>query len=85
MPVSDRYYRYNHSLKGIRRRERHWRTEKYRVGQERFYANHNGESAYRKNRYHGIQDGAGCHMCIADFYPAYCFLQALVSAKVVEV
>lgn len=86
MPASStKFDRYNHSAKGIARRDRHHQTERYRATNERFYANHGGQAAYWVNWYHRVQDEAGCHMLVAEFYPGYRFLQALVTAEVVEV
>ena len=38
-----------------------------------------------RERYHAIQDEAGCHRSIQDFYPAYRLLKALEHAEVVEI
>lgn len=40
---------------------------------------------YKVERYHRIQDEAGCHRSMEDFYPAYRFLKALETAEVVEI
>ena len=40
---------------------------------------------YERERYHRIQDEAGCHSKIGTFYPAYRFLKALENAEIVEV
>jgi len=37
------------------------------------------------NRYHRIQDEAGCHRDINGFYPVYRWLQAMANAEVVDV
>lgn len=38
-----------------------------------------------RERYHRIQDEAGCHWGVRSFYPAYRFLKALENAEIVEV
>jgi len=45
-----------------------------------------GELARReRERYHRIQEEAGCHLKPRDFYPGYCVLKALEIAEVVEI
>ena len=68
----DRYWRYNHSPKGLAR----WRKSEQGRG---------SRADYKRERYHRIQEEAGCYWDIQDFYPAYRLLKALEDAEVVEV
>lgn len=43
------------------------------------------EAKYNKERYHRIQEEAGCHMRVQDFYPGFRLLKALQTAEVVEI
>ena len=80
-----KFDRYNHSLKGTARNDRHRQTETYKATLERFYANHGGKATYWNNWYHSVQDEAGCHIHTRDFYPAYRLIESLKNAEIVEI
>lgn len=42
-------------------------------------------SGHRRERYHKIQDEAGCHMRVQDFCPGYRLIQSLTNAEVVKI
>jgi len=85
MLPSSKYIRYNRSIKGHRRNDRHRQTDKYKVTRERFFAKHGGAAAYMKAKYRRIQDEAGCYSRVQDFVPGYRLLKALETAEIVEV
>lgn len=70
--VCDKYYRYNHSPKGLKR------------GRE-YDAKRGSRAVYVREFRHRIQDEAGCHRNIETFYPLFTFLKALEEAEVVEI
>ena len=76
MPVSNKYRKYNNSSKGQARRKRY--EEKH---PSRFV--HTAE--YQRERYHRLQDTAGCHSSIRIFYPGLKLIEALKEAEVIEI
>jgi len=66
------YFKYNHSLGGLERNRRYDCKRGWRKD-------------YKRELYHRIQDEAGCHRTVQDFYPAFRFLKALENAGVVEI
>jgi len=85
MPASNKYIRYNRSVKGHRRNDRHRQTGKCKATRERFFVKYGGERAYQRANYRRIQDEAGCHSRVQDFYQGYRILKALETAETVEV
>lgn len=81
MPLSNseyqRRWRERHpglnSIRVMESKKRHW---------SRFLAY---QCKYERERYHRIQDKAGCYSDIRDFYPGYRILKALETAEVVEI
>jgi len=86
--VFNKYYRYNHSEKGRARRLRFYNTP-WGYAHDREKAERailSGESAkWHRERYHEIQEEAGCYHCPDTFYPAYRFIKALETAEIVEI
>lgn len=75
IPQFNKYYRYNHTEKG---RARSRKYDAMRNREER--------TAYEGERYHKIQDEAGCHRELRDFYFGYQLLKALIECKeVIEI
>jgi len=78
MPVSKKFRKYNYSEKGQARRQR-------------YEGEHPGRNAervavgYYNDRYHKLQDEAGCHKSISTFYTGYRLLQSLTDAEVIEI
>ena len=42
-------------------------------------------AGYERERYHRIQEEAGCHQKLRDFYQGYRIIKALANAEMVEV
>lgn len=83
-----KHHRYNHSEKGRARNRRYYNTPwGYAYRRERHEEEIlSGESArWQRERYYQIQDEAGCHRGIGDFYPGYRIIKALQSAEVVDI
>lgn len=94
-------WRTNHSVAGVARRKRYKYSPKGRTtklhyrnsekGQEtrarwqENYINSGRNASWKKARYYRLQDEFGCHSHIDNFYPAYRFIKALETAKVVEI
>lgn len=76
MPVSSRYRKYNYSAKGQARRKL------YETGHPDRFAR---TLEYERERRHGIQERAGCHLETSTFYPGYRLLQSLGEAEVIEI
>ena len=79
MLQSDKYWRDNHSEAGTARRKR--QDAKRRSDPNCRIIRANNE----KERYHRIQDEAGFHSEIRDFYPGFGLLKALENAEVIEI
>ena len=55
------------------------------ASKKRYYEkNKQHHFAVMRERYHKIQEEAGCHMKVRVFYPAYRIIKALETAQVVE-
>ena len=80
--------RYQNSPKGIMSRYR-CEASKKRMAYKREYLFNlikNGEwYEYKRRKYHEIQEAAGCHMSVVDFYPGYRIIKALENAEVIEI
>lgn len=87
MPASrlETYRRYDHSPKGYARKKRYEDSEKGKARYDKHRAKYGGHAAYERERCRRIQDEAGCHMRVRDFYPAYCLIRAFATAEVVEI
>lgn len=69
---ADRDRRYNNSPKGQARRRRY----------EERHPNRWGRSAeYWRQRYRRIQEEAGCHIKLREFYPGYRLIKALAEMR----
>ena len=84
----DRYIRYNNSEKG-RARAWHYYNSPQGYAERREKDERDtlsGKKAkWHRERYHQIQDEAGCHYAPESFYPAYRFLKGIEAAQVVEI
>lgn len=81
MPLS-KYATYNQSAKGQARYKRYSERHPDRVEASKYKYDSSG---HRREHYHKIQDEAGCHMAVGDFYPGFRFLRALEGAEVIEI